>query len=106
MNYPSLRHAIDTFPISARKIALHWFDATPVTLSVPHRLQTLQNSSVDAICQLKLSSRTGTYLTTLAQLATRADKRTLHEFTRAGMSPDAFEELGATLLGMSDAYSA
>uniref|UniRef100_A0AAV1UUD7 DML1/Misato tubulin domain-containing protein n=1 Tax=Peronospora matthiolae TaxID=2874970 RepID=A0AAV1UUD7_9STRA len=102
--YSSLRSAIDTCPISARKVALHWSDVVPLTLLAPLCPQTLQTSSVDAISQLELSSRTGVYLRTLAQLAARGDKRTLHEFTRAGMSPDAFEELGATLLGMSDAY--
>ncbi|CAI5707992.1 unnamed protein product [Peronospora effusa] len=102
--YPSLRSTIDTYRISTRDIALHWSDTSPLTLPSTYRLEMMQNSSVDAISQLVLSSRTGIWLRTIAQLAAKSDKRTLFEFTRAGMNPDALKELEATLAGMGDAY--
>ncbi|CAI5713122.1 unnamed protein product [Peronospora destructor] len=102
--YPSLRSTIDTYRISTRDIALHWSDTSPLRLPPTYRLQMVQNSSVDAISQLVLSSRTGIYLRTIADLVAKSDKRTLFEFTRAGMSPDALKELEATLAGMGDAY--
>lgn len=100
----SLRSAIDTFPVSPRDVALRWSDASPLELPDTYRLQTLQSSSVDGISQLALSSRTGKYLSTLAQRVAKNDKRTLYEFTSAGMSPDAPEELVSTLAAMGDAY--
>ncbi|KAF1790512.1 Myotubularin family [Phytophthora cactorum] len=101
----SLRAAIDSFPVSPRDVALRWSDAFPLKLPETYRLQTLQSSSVDGISQLALSSRTGEYLSNLAQRAAKSDKRTLYEFTTAGMSPDAPEELASALAGMGDAYT-
>ncbi|CAH0474457.1 unnamed protein product [Peronospora belbahrii] len=102
--YSSLRSSIDNFSISTRNIALHWSDTSPLKLPATYRLPTLQNSSVDAISAFALSSRTGDYLHTIAQLASKSHKRTLFEFIRAGMSFDALEELDATLATMGDAY--
>ncbi|KAG7386959.1 hypothetical protein PHYPSEUDO_014943 [Phytophthora pseudosyringae] len=101
---PSLRSAIDSFPVSPRDITLRWSDASPLYLPGNCRLHTLQNSNVDGISQLALSSRTGEYLSAMAQRAAKSDKRTLFEFTRAGMGPDAPEELESTLAAMGDAY--
>ncbi|KAG6969498.1 hypothetical protein JG688_00005296 [Phytophthora aleatoria] len=101
----SLRAAMDSFPVSPRDVALRWSDAFPLKLPETYRLQTLQSSSVDGISQLALSSRTGEYLSNLAQRAAKSDKRTLYEFTTAGMSPDAPEELASALAGMGDAYT-
>ncbi|OWZ22919.1 Myotubularin [Phytophthora megakarya] len=99
----SLRSAIDIFPVSSRDIALHW-STSPLVLPDTYRLQTMQSSSVDAISQLSLSTRNGEYLSTLAQRVAWSDKRTLYEFTRAGMSPDAPEEIESALASMADTY--
>ncbi|GMF14665.1 unnamed protein product [Phytophthora fragariaefolia] len=81
--YPSLRCSLDTFAVSPRAIALQWSDATPLTLPDTYRLQSLANTSIDAISQLSSSSNAGNYLSTLAQRVAKNDKRTLYEFTRA-----------------------
>lgn len=99
-----LRSLIDRFPVSPRDVALHWTDASSLKLPETYRLQMLQNSSVDGISQLSLSSQIGDYLSATAQRVAKSDKRTVYEFTRAGMSPDATEELASTLSAMSDAY--
>ncbi|KAK1940597.1 hypothetical protein P3T76_008048 [Phytophthora citrophthora] len=99
-----LRSVIDRFPISPRNVALHWTDANSLNLPETYRLQMLQNSSVDGISQFALSSQIGEYLSATAQRVAKSDKRTVYEFTRAGMSPDAPEELASTLSAMSDAY--
>ncbi|KAL4093733.1 hypothetical protein PRIC1_011165 [Phytophthora ramorum] len=105
-NFASLRSVVENFAPSPRDVALQWSEALPLVLPATYRLQTLQNSSVDAISQLSWGSRAGDYLTAIAQRAAKSDKRTLFEFTRAGMSPDAPEELAATLAAMGDAYFA
>jgi hypothetical protein len=104
-NSLSLRAAIERSPMSPRDVALRWSDVSPLTLPDNYRLQTLQGASVDGISQLALSSQAGGYLSALAQRVAKSDKRTLYEFTRAGMSPDAPEELEAALAAMGDAYS-
>ncbi|KAF4317723.1 hypothetical protein BBO99_00008027 [Phytophthora kernoviae] len=104
-DYSSLRSAIDASPMSPRDVTLQWSESSPLVLPESYRVQTFQSVSVDAISQLSLTSRTGDYLSALAQRVSKNDKRTLYEFTRAGMSPDAPEELEATLAAMGDAYS-
>ncbi|KAL3672927.1 hypothetical protein V7S43_002229 [Phytophthora oleae] len=99
-----LSSLIDSFPVSPRDVALRWTDASPLKVPETFCLEMLQNSTVDGISQLKLSSQTGEYLSAMAQRVAKSDKRTVYEFTRAGMSPDAPEELAATLSAMSDAY--
>ncbi|KAJ8558785.1 hypothetical protein ON010_g8665 [Phytophthora cinnamomi] len=103
-NYPSLRHCIDRFPLSPRDVALHWSEASPLALPASFRVQTLAGTSIDAVSQLSSSSEAGKYLSALAQRVAKSDKRTLYEFTRSGMSPDAPEELEAALAAMGDAY--
>ncbi|ETN05747.1 hypothetical protein PPTG_13144 [Phytophthora nicotianae INRA-310] len=102
----SLRSAINSFPVWPRDVALHWSDMSPLKLPETYRIRALQSSSVDGSSQLALSSRTGAYLSNLAQRAAKSDKRTLYEFTRAGMSLDAPEELASVLAAMGDAYFA
>ncbi|KAE8889736.1 hypothetical protein PF005_g7469 [Phytophthora fragariae] len=102
--YPSLRHAIDNFPVSPRDVALQWSESPPLSLPDSYRLQPLAGTSIDAVSQLASSCEAGNYLSTLAQRVAKSDKRTLYEFTRAGMSPDAPEELQAVLAAMGDAY--
>ncbi|ETK82423.1 hypothetical protein L915_12186 [Phytophthora nicotianae] len=100
----SMRSALDSFPVSPRDVALCWSDTSPLKLPETYRIRALQSSSVDGISQLALSSRTGEYLSNLAQRAAKSNKRTLYEFTSAGMSPDAPEELASALAVMGDAY--
>ncbi|RLN76938.1 hypothetical protein BBJ28_00015392 [Nothophytophthora sp. Chile5] len=100
---PSLRSLIESTSMSRRDITLQWSDAAPLTLPETYRIRALCDSSMDAVSQFALTSQTGDYLTALAQRVAKSDKRTLYEFTRAGMSPDAPEELEATLAGMGDA---
>ncbi|KAG7399069.1 hypothetical protein PHYBOEH_009759 [Phytophthora boehmeriae] len=103
--FSSLRSAIDSSPMSPRDVTLQWSETSPLVLPESHRVQALQGVSIDAVSQLSLSSRVGNYLSILAQRVSKNDKRTFFEFTRAGMSPDAPEELAATLAAMGDAYS-
>ncbi|GMF66093.1 unnamed protein product [Phytophthora lilii] len=104
VSFPSLRSAIDNFRVSPRDVALQWSEAASLNLPETYRLQTVQMESVDAISQLAQTSQTGVYLSALAQQVVKSDKRTLYEFTRAGMSPDAPQELEAALADLADAY--
>lgn len=97
----SLNSTIDR--IRSSSCVAQW---TPSTLQLPssYRISGLADCSIDAVSQLSTSSRVGRYLRHVARGVQSADKRVLFEFTRAGMSPDALEDMSATLDALGDAY--
>lgn len=97
----SLSDAIDR--VQSSSCVAQW---TPTVLQLPanYRVASLAGRSVDAVSQLATSSRVGRYLRDTASGVERVDKRVLFEFTRAGMSPDALDDMAATLGALGDAY--
>ncbi|TYZ65134.1 hypothetical protein PybrP1_007450 [[Pythium] brassicae (nom. inval.)] len=97
----SLADAIDR--VHSASCVAQW---TPTALQLPasYRVASLAGRSVDAISQLSTSSRVGRYLRHTARGVERVDKRVLFEFTRAGMSPDALDDMAAALGALGDAY--
>lgn len=97
----SLSDAIDRARSS--KCAVQW---TPTAFRLPssYRVRSLADASVDAVSQLSASCRVGSYLRHVMRDLQLADRRVLFEFTRAGMNPDALEDLDAALGTLRDAY--
>lgn len=97
----SLSDAIDR--VRSPKCAVQW---TPTAFNLPssYLIRSLADASVDAVSQLLASRRVGSYLQHVMRDVQLADKRVLFEFTRAGMNPDALEDLDAALGTLRDAY--
>lgn len=98
----SLSDAIDR--VRSSKCAVQW---TPTAFNLPssYRVRSLADTSMDAVSQLSASRRVGSYLRHVMRDVQLADKRVLFEFTRAGMNPDALEDLDAALGTLREAYA-
>lgn len=99
---PSLQATTDLFVDSSDDVALRW-SPSPLLTPTSYRLAT-RSSEIEAISRLSASSAVGQYLTTLGHQVAGTNKRVLHEFTSAGMSPDALEELSSTLEAKGGEY--
>lgn len=98
----SLDAAIES--IRSPVVVAQWGRRNALSLPETYRLRDLAGARADGISELSLSSDVGAYLGTVAQQVKSSDKRVLFEYTRAGMSPDALEELHTALTGLGDAY--
>lgn len=99
----SLARAIER--VRSAQCVVQW---TPRALELPASYSlardSLAGAAVDAVAQLAATTDVGRYLHDVKQRVQRVDKRVLFEFTRAGMNPDALEDLDESLGALRDAY--